>query len=190
MHEFIKDVGENACLLSNVICYATSYYDKLRGSAPLNLKDKALAAFAIYESLNVFETPRMAGEISFFTGISERDIWNVESNLTLQTEAKDPKKYVLRFCNLLQLSFTEQNCVRDSVEVIQQLPLGNLRCNCLVAVVINLYCKANAKKISLKKICETCDISATSVHRIIRQLKALKAQILEISGLKWMSPCL
>lgn len=174
----------------NVTLYAISYYDKLKKSSPPKLKEKALAAFAIYESLNIFETPRMAGEISFYTGISERDIWNVESNLTLQTEIKDPKQYVLRFCNMLQLSFIEQNCIRDAVEAVQQLPLGNLHCNSLVAVMINLYCKANKKKISLRKICEICAISATSVHRIIRQFKALKPQILEIPSLNWINPCL
>lgn len=188
IHEFVKDVGANAHISDNIVLYAINYYDKLsRSTFGRKFREEIIAVYALYEALNKHEVPRLVQEISGYTGVSEQDIWRVEANLTLDFPLSEPKMYVQRFCTLLQLSYKEQLDVQSEVESLQELPLGNLRCHCLVAVSILLYCKEKGKKLTLKKICETCGISATSVHRVMRQLKQLKPQLLEISSLKWIA---
>lgn len=186
IHEYMRDIGANACMPDNVVLYATNYYEKIKTSLTPKFKQKTIAAYALYEALNTFDIPRMADEIAYYTGVKQQDIWRVESNLVLEDTLNDPVKYVHHYCTLLKFSWADQVCVQRYVELLQELPLGNLRCNCLVAVVIYLYCKDTKKKIILKKICETCNISATSVHRVIRQLHELKSQISKFPLLEWL----
>ncbi len=185
-HEFMKDVGENAFISDAVITQAINYYDKLSLLFKKKIREETLAAYSIYETLNKHEVPRLAREISYFSGVSESEIWRVEANLTLEIPLSSPQQYVQRYCNLLNLGFKAQEEIIGTVETMQQLPLGYLRSNCLVAVGILLCCKKNKKRLTLKKICESCNISATSVHRVKRQLQKLKSEVVKIPSLKWM----
>ena len=187
IHEYIKDVGENACIAESVIIHATNYYDQIRSTLVKTFQDKHIAAYALYESLNKFEVPRLVEEIEYYSGVKLQKLWEIETSLILETPLNDPKHYVHRYCTMLNFSYADQMFVRDVVERIQtDLPLGNLRCNCLVAVIIYLHCKETKKKITLRKICEICSISATSVHRVIRQLNELRCQIVKTPNLFWM----
>ena len=69
MQEFIRDVGENACMPSNVLTYAGNYYEKIQSNLVPRFGKKTVAAYALYESLNKFEIPRMAEEIQYYTGV-------------------------------------------------------------------------------------------------------------------------
>jgi len=186
IHKFIQDIGANACIPDNVVLYATNYYEKIQAALPLKIKPWAIAAYALYESLNKFEVPRMAEEIAHYSGVKLQDIWQVETNLMLEETLNDPILYVQRYCNLLQFSYADQVRVRQTVEQMLQLPLGNVRCNCLVAVVLYLHCKDSKKKLTLRKICEVCSISATSVHRVVRQLQGLTSELSK-TPLVWMT---
>lgn len=184
--DFLHDVGDRAHIPGNIVVHAEHYYKKIKGLLP-KFQNKILAAYALYESLNKFEVPRMAEEIEHYSGVKLKDIWSVESNLSLEIPLSDPINYVHRYCVLLNFSYTEQTTVRRTVWSIQCLPLGNLRCNCLVAVIIYLFCKEEKKKITLRKICETCNISATSVHRVIRQFAAHIASFQDVADLSWIT---
>lgn len=186
IHEFIRDVGENACMPGNVVVYAVNYYDKIKAALSPKFPKKTIAAYSLYESLQKFEVPRMAAEIQHFSGVKLKHIWQVESNLNLEQSLNNPTHYVHRFCVMLNFSYADQLTVKNAVEAIQLLPLGNLRCNCLVAVIIHLFCKEVGKKITLKKICETCDISATSVHRVIRQFSEHSSVISVTPCVSWI----
>ena len=188
VHEYIRDVGENACIAESIILFATHYYDQIRITLERKFRDKPIAAYALYESLNKFEVPRLAEEIAFYSGVTLQKLWEIETSLILETPLNDPKHYVHRYCTMLNFSYVDQMSVRDVVERVQtDLPLGNLRCNCLVAVIIYLHCKETKKKITLRKICETCSISATSVHRVVRQLNELHCQVVKTPNLLWMT---
>jgi transcription initiation factor TFIIIB Brf1 subunit/transcription initiation factor TFIIB len=171
MYEFIRDCGENAKLPPCVMKYAENHYSKIKVVLLKKCSKQSIAAYALYESLNMFEVPRLAEEIAYYTGVSITDIWRVESNLVVETTFDDPAKHIVSYCQQLNMSYSEQMTLKECVESIQEEGLiGTLRSNCLSAVLIYTYCKYAKKKITLKKICETCDISATSVHRVIRQL--------------------
>jgi len=186
-YEFIRNVAENACISENVIVFAMNYFDKIKPSLTRKFKETTIAAYAIYESLNTFEAPRLAEEIEFYTGVPLDEIWEVECNLEIETQIPDPKHYVHRYCSLLNICYSDQLIIRDTVECLNtEIPIGNLRCNCLVAVVIYLFCLEKMKPITLKKICDTCYISATSIHRVIRQFKEVIPEIKEHKPIFWI----
>jgi transcription initiation factor TFIIIB Brf1 subunit/transcription initiation factor TFIIB len=184
--DYIRDVGDRACISANIVLHAENYYEKIKATLLPKFRKKTIATYALYESLNAFEVPRMAAEIEHYSGVSMKHIWDVESSLSLENSLNDPINYVHRYCVLLNFSYVEQLTVKNTVWSIQCLPLGNLRCNCLVAVIIYLFCKEEKKKITLRKICETCNISATSVHRVIRQFSNHIAKLQDTPELCWI----
>lgn len=172
IRDFMRNIGENACMASGIITFAESHYEKIRGQLLPKYRSKAVAAYAIYEALNRFEAPRMAEEIQYYSGVDIKDIWQIESALIFEKTLSDPLNYVHRFCQLLNLTFSmEADVKRKLGDMLTHLPIGNLHCNCLVAVVLYLLCKKTKLKLTLRKICDACKISATSVHRVIRNLK-------------------
>ncbi len=188
MHDFIRDIGENAHIPDCIVAHALNYFDKIQKLESSKFCSTDVAAFALYESLNKFEVPRLAEEIAFFSGVKLKKILAIESNLTLETYTHDPKHYVSYFCNILNLSYANQLLIGETVDCLnEEIPLGSVRCNCLVALVIYLFCKDREKKVSLKKICETCSISATSVHRVMRQLKKFARELFKKPPLVWIA---
>jgi transcription initiation factor TFIIIB Brf1 subunit/transcription initiation factor TFIIB len=168
---FIADVCTNACIAQSVVDYASVYYKTLKTSLKTNFKDEEVAAYAIYEALNRMEVPRTAQEIEHFSGVSMKQLFKIEAALSLpKTLNENPSDYVTRYCSLLNMDYSAQTTIQAITNGLQEI-LGNLKCNCAVAVVIYLFCKYHDKKISLKEICSTCCISTTSVHRVIRKLK-------------------
>jgi transcription initiation factor TFIIIB Brf1 subunit/transcription initiation factor TFIIB len=187
MYEYIRDVGENACIAGCVVKYAEGFYSKVKKELLPRFTPKTIATYALYEALNTFEVPRMAQEIEYFTGVKIRDIWRIESTLVTEDRFSDPAQHVLHYCIILNFTYPEQMFIQKTVDVMQeQLPLGALRSNCISAVVIYLYCKDVEKKITLRKICEKCEVSATSVHRVIRLLKQHSSAIRSSIILHWM----
>ena len=169
----IENVCANACILESVISSAILYYVKLRSKLAARHRDKSVAAYAIYETLNRLEVPRIVEEIEFFSGVRVKDIFKIESDLTLQTVLNEkPSQYVQRYCSMLEIGYLEQRLIEEAINNAPPV-LCNLKCNCLVAVVIYLYCRDLKKKVTLKLICEVCCISATSVHRVMRTLKKI-----------------
>lgn len=189
MTNFIRNVGENGCMPQGAIAYAEAYYEKIKRQVlPAIRSRETVAAYAIYEALNRYEVPRMAEEIEYYSGVKIADIFRVEANLTLEISLNNPRHYVQRYCRLLTLDYSFEARAKETVEcMLTFLQLGNLRCNCLVAVAIYLLQRELKKKITLRKICEVCQISATSVHRVIRKLKSEHYQEIEsASKLSWM----
>jgi len=172
INNFIADVCMNACIAQSVSDYAISYFETLKKILGSKYKDEAIAAYAIYEALNRQEVPRTAQEIEHFTGVKLKKLFKIEASLSLpDTLNENPSDYVTRYCALLALDYSAQTVIQTMVKELQDT-LGNLKCNCLVAVIIHLYCRYHDKKISLKSICNICCISATSVHRVVRKLKS------------------
>lgn len=186
MHRFIADVSANAQISNCVMRHAVQYYDEIRKWSSCRCFSKeTLASYALYESLNKFGVPRLAEEIEYYTGVKRKSLWQVETHVTSQSgvaTVHDPVHFVSRYCDVLELSYPEQLMIRETVACLNStpdIPLGNLHCNCLVAVVIYLFCKdrkttmKKKNKVSLESICEVCTISATSIHRVIRQMRQL-----------------
>jgi transcription initiation factor TFIIIB Brf1 subunit/transcription initiation factor TFIIB len=166
---FILDVCANAHIPKNICEYSYSYFKKSRRNfSPRKVSNNQLAAFSIYEALQLFEVPRTVEEIQFFTGENVKKFALIESVNTLTNNRNDPTIFVDRFCNLLELEYFDSNLIKSIV--CNMYGMGNVKSNCLIATCIHLYCKEKKRKILLKTICQICEVSATSVHRIVRQL--------------------
>ena len=170
--KFLLDVAAHAEIPKSVISYAMSYLKKIQYQLMWHeprFSDKTLASYALYETLSRNSISRTAEEIAFFTQCKLTKLWAVESALNLKDTLNHPLDYVERFCTLLDLEFQEMKTIRGIVG--NMFGWGGIRPQCVVAVVIYLYCKELNKKLSLVKICEMCDVSSTNIYAIIRKMK-------------------
>jgi transcription initiation factor TFIIIB Brf1 subunit/transcription initiation factor TFIIB len=169
IYNFISNVCANGCISENMVLHSFNTLKKVKKQLEKKFKDEVIAAYAIYETLNIFGIPRCASEIHFFSGVSIKQIWKVERCLIITKSLNDPTQYVDRYCSELDgLVYFDNNIIKGIVG--NMYGMGGVKSNCLVAVVIYLYCKEKERKISLKKICKICKISTTSVHRVIRNI--------------------
>lgn len=166
---FIHDVCENAHMSKNIATHACNYFRKIRLEEQCKVfKSDALAAFAIYNALNELETPRTAEEVERYSGIPVKLLWQIAGCLTITNVKNNPTLFVDHFCSQLDLEYYDANIIR--VIVGNMFGFGDVRPACLIAAVIRLYCLEKKRDISVRTICRACNISVTSVYRIIRMM--------------------
>jgi transcription initiation factor TFIIIB Brf1 subunit/transcription initiation factor TFIIB len=129
-----------------------------------------MASYALYETLSRNQISRTVQEIEFFTNCKSSKLWAVESALNIKETLNHPLDYVERFCRLLDFKYHDIKIINGIVG--NMFGWGGVRPQCVVAVVIFLYCKETKNKLSLVKICEICDVSSTNIYAIIRRMKA------------------
>ena len=188
IYSFVSDICHNGCMPEGVITYAMNYYRKLCTKLRKQFPERNIAAYAVYETLNRFEATRTAEEIEHFSGVKIRDIWLIESNISTDAALNDPTGYVQRYASLLGLKYCHQLFIKEVIVLMENsLNIGNIKANCLVAVTIYLASKELGEKLMLKKICEVCDISTTSVHRVLRKLEQeCRLNIEKTPELRWI----
>jgi transcription initiation factor TFIIIB Brf1 subunit/transcription initiation factor TFIIB len=171
---FLLDVAAHAeiqkCIVQQTFSYFKKIKIKLEQRTP-KFPDRVLASYALYETLSRNNVSRSVQEIEFFTNCNLAKLWAVESALNLKDTLCHPLDYVERFCSQLSIKFTEMKVIKGIVG--NMFGLGGIRPQCVVAVVIYLYCREIKHKLALAKICEVCDVSSTNIYAIIRKMKSM-----------------
>jgi transcription initiation factor TFIIIB Brf1 subunit/transcription initiation factor TFIIB len=169
---FLLDVAAHAeiqkCFVQQTFSYFNKIKRKLEKRTP-KFPDRVLASYALYETLSRNGVSRSVQEIEFFTSCNLTKLWAVESALNLKDTLCHPLDYVERFCTQLSIKFHEMKVIRGIVG--NMFGLGGIRPQCVVAVVIYLYCREIKRKMSLATICAVCDVSSTNIYAIIRKMK-------------------
>ena len=174
IRDFIADVCVRASIPEFLIDYSVWVYKTLlpqlaQTKYASSRKNNMVAAFAIYESSIRHQVPRSTQEISFFSGVPSTDLWAIERALHDNTSDAPPSQYVERFCQWLGIQyFPHQTIIKEIVDNLYGM--RDSRSNCIVATVIHLYCVEHGLNHTLKKICETCAVSGTSVQKLIRKI--------------------
>jgi transcription initiation factor TFIIIB Brf1 subunit/transcription initiation factor TFIIB len=168
---FLKDVCGNACMPENIVCYAHTYFQKLKKDTYIKEKkfnDKILASYALYETLSRHKIPYTANEIEYFTGTPCKMLWKVENCLHFTEMLNNPQDFVDRYCSSLELDFYSTKIIKGIVG--NMYGLGDIRPSSVVAAVIYLYCKELGFPMSMKTVCEACFVSTGNMYKIIRRL--------------------
>ena len=169
---FLTDVCANAAMPEYIISYTYQYFKSLSNDYAIKEKKfnkKAIAAYALYETLCRHKIPRTIAEIEYFTGVTSNVIWNIETSLTISETLSYPQDFVERFCTLLKIKFCHTKIIKRIVGNMSGM--GNIRPKCVVAAVIYMYCKQKNLKMSMKKICEVCFVSTGNMYKIIKNLR-------------------
>lgn len=171
---FLLDVAAHAEISACIVEYTYTYFKKIKRQLENHtpkFTERVLASYALYETLSRNKFSRTVQEISFFTTCSLSKLWAVESALNLKETLNHPLDYVERFCSLLDIKYHEMKIIRGIVG--NMFGWGGIRPQCVVAVVIHLYCKETKNKLPLLRICEVCDVSSTNIYAIIRKMKKM-----------------
>jgi transcription initiation factor TFIIIB Brf1 subunit/transcription initiation factor TFIIB len=169
VNNFIQDVCANCNISRNVADISFQHFQKLKSSITKKISNFHLATYAIYDILNQWGIPRPPEEICFYTGTRVNKLFAIKSLIKFSTTTNNPKDYVSRFRSSLGLTYTDAKNIDIIIDEISEL-LGNLKSTSLVAIAMYLYVKLRKLNITLKKICENCQVSPTSVHRALRSI--------------------
>ena len=169
--DFLKDVCENVHIPNNVCRYALGRMKKIMFQTKSgNYKINELASYSLYDALNHFDAPRTPEEVSNFTGVSSKTLWKIEKNMrNSYVIGSDATLYVDRLCaEMSELSFHDKQLIKDKIRKLNGVE--NIRPTCLVAAIAHLHCKNQKYIITLKSICEMCNVSSSNVHKVIRKI--------------------
>ena len=167
-----SDICSNLHIPYNVESYANWYYEKTLTpkSVGMRFSISELMAFAIYETLNRFETPRPISEISYAANVEAKRLFKIESRLLLEVAHVSPLHYLSRFCSFLDIPYIQQKSIEKIVEQNICFKMRTVEPKCLAAAAIYVHCnrdwKDRSTSISMKHICEVCDVSATNTKKI------------------------
>jgi transcription initiation factor TFIIIB Brf1 subunit/transcription initiation factor TFIIB len=168
---FLRDVCSNAFISENIIYYSYTYFKHLKKDQSIISKkfaDIAIASFALYETLSRHKNAYTAKEIAYYTGTPCTTLWKIENCLHVTEMLNNPQDFVERYCSSLEIDFYPTKIIKGITG--NMYGLGDIRPSCVVAAVIYLYCKEIDEAISMKKICEVCDVSTGNIYKIINRL--------------------
>ena len=171
--EFLKDICANMQIADCVISHAVDRYNMIEKQLRKEKKGEKwhhiMAAYSLYETLDKLKIKKAPHEIALYSGISVKELFALQASGIIPLMQNDPTSYVDRYCAYLNLEYSHAFLIK---EIVQKLDItGSYTSNCIVAVSIYLYCREKGIKKSLKEICETCTISPSNVHKVIRKIK-------------------
>lgn len=172
---FLRDVCAHAEVTQSTQEEALRYYKKIYkilkvDQIRLNQTEKRIImAYSLYETLARLKIPRTANEIAYFTECTTTSLFKIESRLKLSSTFSDPADFVSRFGSYLNLSYQDIRIIRRMTKNMYWM--GDAKPNSIVAIAIQLYCEKNNIRISLKEICEKCDISLANMYALLRRIK-------------------
>lgn len=168
---FLRDVCSRAEIPPGISQAALSYFRKIRQQLLPHKRKfgyRDVASYALYETLSRVGASRTKREISFYTGCNVARLWDVESLLDLEDTLEDPSDYIGRFCFLLGIKSAEVAKIRRVL--CDWTFLEGVTPQCAAAACIFWFCSENNKSITLKKVCEACDVSSANISGIIRKM--------------------
>lgn len=168
---FLKDICENAFVVESFVHYSFSYFLQLKKDPAIlakKFKSEEVASYALYETLSRHNVPHTAKEIEHFTGTSCKLLWAIENCLHVTETLNNPQDFAERYCTLLNLDWYNMKMIKGISG--NMFGLGDIRPSCVIAAVIFLYCKENNIAMTMKKVCEVCDVSTGNMYKIIKRL--------------------
>jgi transcription initiation factor TFIIIB Brf1 subunit/transcription initiation factor TFIIB len=169
---FLKDVCGNAFIADNIIYYAYNYFNHLKKDMSIidkKFKDTVIASYALYETLCRHGNAFTAKEIAYYTGTPCNYLWKVENCLHMSEMLHNPQDFVERYCAILKIDFYTTKIIKGIAG--NMYALGDIRPSCVVSAVIYLYCVKEIKmKLTMKDICEVCDVSTGNIYKICNRL--------------------
>jgi len=166
-YEWIENICKNNNIPEVLIDYSFDCFKKFQVLAR-KFKDSHVAAYAVYESLKRFNIPRAPEEIEQMTGIAKSDLWKIERELFYCSTFAHPKQFVSRYCSYMYIPFYHVRVIEDIVSFM--VGFTNVKPCVLIATCIFLYSNEMNMKLSLKRICEVCNVSSSNVMKVVKRM--------------------
>lgn len=173
LRSYISNVCERAHIVDGIIDYTLDYTRKLRQqlrerNISSKFSDQEICAFALYDSLNRFETSHTLEEISAVSGNCSKKLFKIESVLSVRTAFVSPLFFVDRYCGYLSMTFEHIKNVRSIID--NNMHLSHIQPQCLVAACVYKCVMTHNLNFSLKFICECCNVSVGNVKKVYKKI--------------------
>ena len=162
----LSEICENLNICSSVKSEILKTF--LRACQQHHKNKDILIAFAIFDTLRILKMPDRLRDIELSTGIDRKHFLRVNNSENTATETNNTTASLEIYCVLLGLSYEAKKKIESFCNELMGLCSNST--NCILATVILLYCTEHKIEMTLKKICEVCDVSCESVRRLKKDL--------------------
>jgi transcription initiation factor TFIIIB Brf1 subunit/transcription initiation factor TFIIB len=172
---FLRDIGSHAEISGCIISRSLSYFEKIQQQLENHkpkFKWRELAGYALYEVLSREGASRTKREIGYFTGCPPAKLFDIESALSLEDTLENASDYVARFCIELEMSYAEASQIR--AHLTSKHFFDGITAQCGAAAAIYWYCRDNKKNMTLKRICQICDVSPANISKFVKKCSTMK----------------
>ena len=169
---FLRDVSSLAEIPGGIVDHALSYFRKIQkqlGGRKPNFCWRDLAAYALYETLSREGASKTKREIGYFTSCSPTKLFEIESALNLEDTLENAADYVDRFCIQLEMRYSDASAIKN-ILTSQKSLFNGITAQCGAAAAIHSYCLGKGRKVTLKKICQVCDVSSPNIRKIMTRM--------------------
>lgn len=128
-----------------------------------NFKDGDLAVYLLYRSLKLSQTPRTFKELMFFSGVSSKNLWKIESIFSDKNVSITTFEILASRYTIADLTYQDLKKMKIMCGDIDHLNFSPMTKSCFI---LYTFCKKNKKKISMQRASSIFGVSTMSLHRI------------------------
>jgi hypothetical protein len=141
----------------------TTHFSSVRSHSQLY---RASIAYSLYEALFYADIAYTMQEVARITGVDVTKMIRVEKKMNLGNNTRiRPEHLIERYACILNIEYIH---IKFMLSIVRNLiAFHHIKPQCVVALVIYLYCKeANLAEPDLKTICSVCEVSTNNVLKL------------------------
>ena len=166
----LSNICNNAQINEGVVNDAMRIYQRIvQELSTSKFRRDDIIAFSLYEAVLRNEIGMSPHEVASHCNVCPKKLHTIEKILYKKSVYDPPTAYVERFAYFLNLEFSATSIIKGIL--LNMYGMGGVRPQNLAAAVIYLYCSQNNLKKTLREVCEVCNVSATSVGKIVSDLR-------------------
>jgi transcription initiation factor TFIIIB Brf1 subunit/transcription initiation factor TFIIB len=170
---FLLDVCDRmhiySVIISEVIDYM-QYISTCFKEQNKRFRRNELAAYSLYYILQKQCVSRTMKDVAHHSGIPQKNLCAIESHIP-----KPPTTFVVldvieKYCSMLNIAFFDAAIIKCQI-IKWKDEIETLHPTTIAATFIYMYAKTRCLNISMKSICDVCQVTSPNVHKIVRRLK-------------------
>jgi transcription initiation factor TFIIIB Brf1 subunit/transcription initiation factor TFIIB len=173
---FLKDVCDRAQISNGVIYDTLAYVQKVTdhlSSVSKRFQIEEIVAYALYHTLNVHNSSRTITDIARYSGVPQSRLWAIESSIPTTASAA-VENMIDGFCASLGIAYFHTSIIRKNI-INNMDELEALHPGTITSAIIYIYSKKVLLNLTMKKICEVCQVSSPNVHKTVRRLNKMQS---------------
>jgi transcription initiation factor TFIIIB Brf1 subunit/transcription initiation factor TFIIB len=172
METFLRDVCDRAhictSLIFDTLVYARKVKDHLQKK---RFSTQEIVACALYHTLNAYNSSRTLADIARYSGVQQSRVCAIEATIP-STAAATMDNIVDGYCVALGIPFFHSSIIKKNI-ISNTDELEALQPQTIISAVIYIYSKKVKLDLTMKEICNVCQVSSPNVHKIVRRLNKM-----------------
>jgi transcription initiation factor TFIIIB Brf1 subunit/transcription initiation factor TFIIB len=176
MKTFLDDLCDRAHISNGVKYDTLTFAHKVKNHLSKMSKRfqiEEIVAYALYYTLNIHNSSRSVVDIARYSGVLQSRLWDIESSIPT-TAATVVENLVDGYCTSLGIAYFHTSIIRKNI-INNMDELEALHPQTIISAVVYIYSKKVQLNLTMKHICDICQVSSPNVHKIVRRLNKMQS---------------